>query len=143
MRVFPDPVGPRNKKLPTGRPGEFKPAQKTWYRSTIACTASSCLTIFARSASPNSTASGLRRVESRINGCVHMSPSSRTLRLATVEVTEHDQLSLGHRGERACGEHAELLQRSRAVAIQGGPGVLAPRSLAGESCAVQTVATCF
>ncbi len=26
MRVFPDPVGPRNKKLPTGRPGEFKPA---------------------------------------------------------------------------------------------------------------------
>jgi hypothetical protein len=30
MRVLPDPVGPKNNKFPTGRPGEFNPAQKTW-----------------------------------------------------------------------------------------------------------------
>jgi len=28
MRVFPDPVGPRKSRFPTGRPGEFNPAQK-------------------------------------------------------------------------------------------------------------------
>src|SRR5258708_35237099 len=49
MRVLPEPVGPKNSKFPTGRPGEFNPAQNTRYRSTSACTPSSCPTIFDRS----------------------------------------------------------------------------------------------
>src|SRR5207253_10887467 len=41
MRVFPEPVGPRKRRFPTGRPGEFNPAQKTWYMSTRDCIPSS------------------------------------------------------------------------------------------------------
>ena len=29
-RVFPDPVGPRNSKFPTGRPGALRPARNIW-----------------------------------------------------------------------------------------------------------------
>src|SRR2546427_7628256 len=60
MRVLPEPVGPRNSRLPTGRPGEFNPAQNTWYRSTSACTPSSWPTIFERSEPSKSRESLLR-----------------------------------------------------------------------------------
>src|SRR5271155_687678 len=59
-RVFPAPVGPRNSKFPTGRPGEFNPARNTWYKSTTTCTASSCPTIFRRSPNSKSRDSQLR-----------------------------------------------------------------------------------
>src|ERR1700735_2341469 len=68
-RVFPAPVGPRNNRLPTGRPGEFSPARNTWYRSTTACTASSCPTIFRRSPDSKSRDSRLRCVGSSCNAC--------------------------------------------------------------------------
>src|SRR6202035_4650427 len=68
-RVFPAPVGPRNSKLPTGRPGEFKPARNTWYRSTTACTASSCPTIFRRSPPSKSRDSTLRRLGFSCSAC--------------------------------------------------------------------------
>src|SRR6185437_6299403 len=64
-RVLPAPVGPRNRRFPTGRPGEFKPARNTWYRSTTDCTASSWPTILRRNAVSNSRDSRLRCVGSR------------------------------------------------------------------------------
>src|SRR5580692_10515825 len=64
MRVLPDPVGPRNSRFPTGRPGEFNPAQNTWYRSTSDCTPSSCPTIFDFSAWWKSRVSLLRMLGS-------------------------------------------------------------------------------
>src|ERR1700751_5738317 len=68
-RVLPAPVGPRNNRFPTGRPGEFRPARNTWYRSTTACTASSCPTIFRRSPPSKSRDSTLRWVGSSFNAC--------------------------------------------------------------------------
>src|SRR5215469_16106366 len=50
IRVLPEPVGPRNRRLPTGRPGEFRPAVKTWNNSTSAWMPSSWPTIFSRRA---------------------------------------------------------------------------------------------
>src|SRR5713101_7437614 len=60
MRVLPEPVGPRNNRLPTGRPGEFNPAQNTWYKSTSDCTPSSWPTIFDRRDPSKSRVSLLR-----------------------------------------------------------------------------------
>src|SRR5277367_2492962 len=68
-RVFPAPVGPKNSKFPTGRPGEFNPARNTWYKSTTACTASSCPTIFRRSPASKSRDSTLRWVGSSCSAC--------------------------------------------------------------------------
>jgi len=34
-RVFPVPVGPKNKKLPTGRPGFDNPVMNIWNMFTI------------------------------------------------------------------------------------------------------------
>src|SRR2546430_3101308 len=86
MRVFPEPVGPRNSRFPTGRPGEFNPARKTWYRSTSACTPSSCPTIFARSAAWKSKVSVLRLLGSS----ARLSASSR-LRMRSEEHTSELQ----------------------------------------------------
>src|ERR1700678_3148546 len=68
-RVLPAPVGPKNNRFPTGRPGEFNPARNTWYKSTTACTASSCPTIFRRSPASKSRDSTLRWVGSSCNAC--------------------------------------------------------------------------
>src|SRR5271168_2277826 len=78
-RVLPAPVGPKNSRFPTGRPGEFSPARNTWYKSTTACTASSCPTIFRRSPASKSRDSILRRAGSnwRSTDAFIRSPSSR------------------------------------------------------------------
>jgi len=59
-RVFPEPVGPRNKRFPTGRPGEFNPARKDLVQVHQRMDALSCPTIFDRSAVWKSTVSVLR-----------------------------------------------------------------------------------
>src|SRR5438552_4378366 len=63
-RVLPEPVGPRNSKLPTGRPGGFSPARNIWEISTSFSTAWSWPTILRRRAPSKSLASVLRRVGS-------------------------------------------------------------------------------
>jgi hypothetical protein len=60
IRVFPEPVGPKNSKFPIGREGDCNPAQNIWYRSTSACTACSCPTTFSRRARSNWQAVELR-----------------------------------------------------------------------------------
>src|ERR1700722_12848651 len=79
MRVFPEPVGPRNSRLPTGRPGEFNPAQNTWYISTRDCTPSACPTILERNEVSKSRVSVLRMDGSswcRTAALIFPSPSS-------------------------------------------------------------------
>src|SRR5215471_7179286 len=86
MRVLPEPVGPRKSKFPTGRPGEFNPAQNTWYRSTSACTPSSCPTTFDRSAPSKSRVSLLRMLGlscCRTAGFIALAPVLVGLAMAT------------------------------------------------------------
>src|ERR1700722_8683565 len=64
-RAFPEPVGPRNSRLPTGRPGGFNPAKNIWSISTTFSSAPSWPTIFRRKVLSKSRASLLRRVGSR------------------------------------------------------------------------------
>src|ERR1700694_252175 len=91
MRVFPEPVGPRNSRLPTGRPGEFKPAQNTWYISTSDCTPSTWPTILERNELSKSRVSVLRMDGSswcRTAALIFPSPSSpRPLVWKTIEVS--------------------------------------------------------
>src|ERR1700675_4226012 len=37
MRVFPEPVGPRKRNLPIGRPAGNRPEEKVWNAPTISC----------------------------------------------------------------------------------------------------------
>src|SRR5262249_2077674 len=97
MRVLPEPVGPKNSRLPTGRPGEFSPAQNTWYKSTSACTPSSCPTIFDRRALSKSRVSLLRMLGFSCcltAGLIGLAPVLVGLAMATLCLNQRLQLPL-------------------------------------------------
>src|SRR5256714_13012499 len=124
MRVLPEPVGPKNSKFPTGRPGEFNPAQNTWYRSTSACTPSSCPTIFARSAPWKSRVSLLRMVGSNwcraadlisCPQCVPASPERKRISGTCSNSVMHERFHFA--GRKATEESAQI-ERHTQIGIE-------------------------